>query len=66
MEVRYEYYSRIVGSVDDAVHGIRKLSLANCYDSDFIERTFIPALGLNNELLHEQPPELVHRAIMSR
>jgi hypothetical protein len=37
---------------------VRSLEHRQCVDRHFLEMEFIPALGLNDELLHEQPPEL--------
>lgn len=44
--------------VEAAVNYIRQLTPAQCTDLDFLEKEFVPALGLNNENLHEQPKEL--------
>jgi hypothetical protein len=60
LEQRYEYYNTIVDAVDDTIELIRDLPLKKCYDTEFLEQTFIPRLGLNNENLNEQPPELAH------
>jgi len=55
---KYEYYSSLVHHVDDTINVIRGLTDANMRDLDFIQHTLIPRLGLNNEILEEQPPEL--------
>lgn len=46
--------STVVSTIG-AVHG---LTSEQCVDVSFLEREFIPSIGLNNEYLHEQPPEL--------
>jgi hypothetical protein len=38
--------------------GFRVLHRDNLADAEYLEKFLIPALGLNNEQLHEQPPEL--------
>jgi hypothetical protein len=40
------------------IAAIKSLTSQQCHDVKFLENEFIPLLGLNNELLHEQPPEL--------
>jgi hypothetical protein len=45
-------------AVEDAMAAIAALTPAQCLDARFLEHEFIPALGLNDEVLHEQPPEL--------
>ncbi|MGY3535115.1 hypothetical protein [Bradyrhizobium sp. USDA 4452] len=44
--------------MSEAVVAIAGLSAAQRADVDFLEREFIPALGLNDESLREQPSEL--------
>jgi hypothetical protein len=58
MQARYEYFQNIAHAVDDAIRIIGDVKAADCYKVDFLEHELIPALGLNNELLKEQPPEL--------
>ncbi len=58
MEELYEKYSKSINAVDDAIEMIAKLPKSKCYDAEYLEREFIPKLGLNNESLHEQPQEL--------
>ena len=45
-------------SVSSAVFAIRSLTLQQCADVAMLEHKLIPSLGLNDEILHEQPPEL--------
>ena len=49
---------RLRGSVSKTISAIRHLTSAECSNVNFLEHTFIPSLGLNNEMLHEQPAEL--------
>ncbi|MCP1851418.1 MULTISPECIES: class I SAM-dependent methyltransferase [Bradyrhizobium] len=55
---RYQRFADLAVTVGDAINAIAGLNPAQRTDVDFLEREFIPALGLNDELLHEQPPEL--------
>jgi cephalosporin hydroxylase len=55
---RYEYYSQIVNEVEVTVNKIRNLDFKKCFDTEYLEKTFIPDIGLNNEYMHEQPAEL--------
>ena len=55
---RYQRFADLAPFVRDAIGTITALSPAQRLDVAFLEREFIPALGLNDELLHEQPPEL--------
>lgn len=55
---RYKYYDSLTQEVDLAINKIRSLSVSQCNDYDFLCKEFIPGLGLNNEILEEQPPEL--------
>lgn len=54
----YSYFSQISHHVDEAISLIRQLNSRQCFDVDFLEHELIPALGLNNEALNEQPAEL--------
>ncbi len=45
-------------AVGNAMAAIASMSEAQCVDTDYLEHTLIPALGLNDEILHEQPREL--------
>lgn len=45
-------------AVGNAMAAIGALTPAQCVDADYLEHVFIPALGLNDEILHEQPKEL--------
>jgi hypothetical protein len=51
-------FDRLRGSVSSAVSAIRSLTLKQCSEIALLEHELIPALGLNDEILHEQPPEL--------
>jgi cephalosporin hydroxylase len=55
---RYEYFDNLTRSVDDTIARISELPREKCYDADYLEKVFIPSLGLNNEMLREQPEEL--------
>lgn len=55
---RYSYYEKLVDQVQVTIEAIRRLDRRHIIDAEFLERTFIPSLGLNNEMLNEQPPEL--------
>jgi hypothetical protein len=50
----------VKGSVSDSLSKISSLTRQQCTDPQFIEHELIPALGLNNEFLSHQPPELAH------
>jgi hypothetical protein len=52
---RFEGLGNVVG---EAVAAIAGLTEAQCVDANFLENEFIPSLGLNDETLEEQPPEL--------
>ncbi|MFN4176415.1 class I SAM-dependent methyltransferase [Phenylobacterium sp.] len=58
MDDRRAYFDRIAENVDAAVEIVRSASLARCLDIHYLERELIPALGLNNEMVHQQPREL--------
>lgn len=55
---KYQHYSTLVGAVEETIAKIRELPLSRCYDTRFLEKEFIPGLGLNNEYLDQQPAEL--------
>ncbi|TWC05029.1 hypothetical protein FBZ93_10339 [Bradyrhizobium macuxiense] len=55
---RYQRFADLAPFVREAIDTIAALTPAQRVDVDFLEQEFIPALGLNDELLHEQPPEL--------
>jgi hypothetical protein len=57
-DARYAYYADLVGNVDRAVEAIRQMPSARCIDVNYLEHEFIPTLGLNDELLNQQPKEL--------
>jgi len=48
----------LAGCIPEAIRSIRALDRSQCLDRRFLEVEFIPALGLNDEILQEQPPEL--------
>lgn len=58
---RYQRFAGISGCVAEVSRAIAGLSPAQRGDAAFLEHEFIPALGLNDEILHEQPPELAAR-----
>ena len=45
------------GTVGQTIGAIASLTREQCVDLRFLEHEFIPSLGLNDELLHEQPAE---------
>lgn len=45
-------------AVDNAITLIGSLTDAQMQDIDFLEKSLLPRLGLNNEMLHEQPLHL--------
>jgi hypothetical protein len=51
-------FERLRTSVPRVIQAIHDLPLARCSDIGFLESEFIPSLGLNDEQLQEQPPEL--------
>ncbi|QOZ33873.1 hypothetical protein [Bradyrhizobium sp. CCBAU 53421] len=57
-EDRYQRFADLAPFVREAISTIAALTPSQRLDVEFLEREFIPALGLNDELLHEQPPEL--------
>jgi hypothetical protein len=58
LQDRQQRFAGLTASVQEAIDAIAGLSPAQRTDVAFLEREFIPALGLNDEELHEQPPEL--------
>ncbi len=48
---KYQYYANIVSSVDETIQKIAELPISKCHDTQFLEQSFIPSLGLNNEYL---------------
>ena len=57
-EERRAKFERLRNSVSATVSAIYSLIPQQCSDAIFLEHEFIPSLGLNDELLHEQPTEL--------
>jgi hypothetical protein len=57
---RRQRFESLCGSVACAIGMVRALDRSQCTDRRFLEMEFIPALGLNDELQHEQPIELAH------
>jgi hypothetical protein len=55
---RRQRFERLRNVVGETVATIGALTEAQCVDASFLENKFIPSLGLNDEVLHEQPPEL--------
>jgi hypothetical protein len=55
---RYQRFESLKGSVFETSSAIAQLSAAQRVDVAFLEHEFIPSLGLNDEILKEQPPEL--------
>lgn len=54
---KYQYYTNIVGAVEETIAKIQALPLSRCYDTHYIETQLIPSLGLNDEYLDQQPGE---------
>jgi hypothetical protein len=52
------YYENLVEHVDRTVELIQGVSDETIFNADYLENDLIPALGLNNENLWEQPEEL--------
>jgi hypothetical protein len=52
-------FEHLRGNVLSAVSAIRGLTLPECSDVGMLEHELIPSLGLNDEILDEQPPELL-------
>ena len=46
------------GCVSAVIEAIWSLTPQQRVDEEYLASTFVPSLGLNDELLHEQPPEL--------
>jgi len=57
---RRQRFESLRGNVVRAIGMVRALERSQCTDRRFLEMEFIPALGLNDELLHEQPVELTY------
>jgi hypothetical protein len=55
---RRQKFNSLKDIVSSTIAAIWALTDSQCADADFLENIFIPALGLNDECLHEQPPEL--------
>jgi hypothetical protein len=58
IEERVRRISDNRAAVKKTIEVIRALRPEQCRDIEFLERTFVPALGLNDERLQEQPNEL--------
>ncbi len=56
--LRRQKFEKLKDTVCKTVTAIGTLTDTQCVDANFLEKKFIPALGLNDENLHEQPPEL--------
>lgn len=57
-EDRYQRFARLTAYVAETSNVVASLTPAQRVDVGFLEHEFIPALGLNDEILNEQPPEL--------
>jgi hypothetical protein len=58
LAARRRYFETFaIASVEKTASTIASLSAAQCRDEAFLEKEFIPSIGLNDEVLHEQPPE---------
>ena len=55
---RRQRFEGLRHKVGETVAAIAALPEAQCLDNRFLEHEFIPSLGLNDEQLQEQPPEL--------
>ncbi|MBR0939001.1 hypothetical protein JQ586_37245 [Bradyrhizobium jicamae] len=55
---RHQRFVDLAPSIRETIDAIAALRPDQRSDAEFLERRFIPTLGLNDELLHEQPPEL--------
>jgi hypothetical protein len=55
---RWQYFENYRSEIEGIMRTIQEVSPDKCADIPFLEHDLIPALGLNNESLHEQPPEL--------
>jgi hypothetical protein len=51
-------FAKIVSNVDSFVEQFRSIPDDLIYDETYMETFIIEKIGLNNEMLHEQPPEL--------
>jgi cephalosporin hydroxylase len=58
LQERWDYFQKNPGIVPDAVALIASTPADKLRDIAFLERELIPALGLNDENLNEQPAEL--------
>ena len=56
-DARRQRFEQLRHVVAEVVASIAALSEAQCSDAEFLEKTFIPSLGLNDERLMRQPPE---------
>jgi hypothetical protein len=55
---RKKHFVKIVSNVDTFVEQFRSIPDDLIHDETYLEQFIIEKIGLNNELLHEQPPEL--------
>jgi hypothetical protein len=55
---RWRYFENNRKVVAEKMGLIASLSRERCLDADYLEKQFIPMLGLNDEILSEQPQEL--------
>ncbi|MCM2290913.1 class I SAM-dependent methyltransferase [Allorhizobium sp. BGMRC 0089] len=55
---QYEYYEKISDHIDKVIDFINSIPENKIYDINYIENFIIHEIGLNNEYLEQQPPEL--------
>jgi hypothetical protein len=55
---RRQRFEGLRDMVGETIAAIAALTEAQCGDAGFLENKFIPSLGLNDENLYKQPPEL--------
>ena len=54
---RRQRFEGLTSKVSETILAIKSLTEAQCRDARFLEKEFIPSIGLNDETLHEQPQE---------
>jgi cephalosporin hydroxylase len=58
-EARRQRFEQLRHVVGETLVAIDALTEARCSDAEFLEKKFIPSLGLNDERLMRQPPEFL-------
>lgn len=58
LEERWEFFRQHLHAVPEAISLVESVADHQLYDIQFLEQELIPAVGLNDENRHEQPPEL--------